>query len=91
MGGVLTEPTSATGMIAVRVALFADLRRFAPPGHRSAVLSLPAGATVRDALRVFAIPEEMQITVGRNGDLATVDTPLNEGDEVILMNPMEGG
>lgn len=88
----MSEPAPRVGVIAVHVALFADLRRFAPPGHgRGQTLELPAGGTVRDVLRAFAIPAGLQITVGRNGELAGIDTALEDGDDVILMNPMEGG
>ena len=54
-------------------------------------IDLPEGAVVRDVLRVFAIPDDLQITVGRNGELASLDTLLRDGDEIVLMNPMEGG
>lgn len=77
--------------ITVRVALFADLRRYAPRDHRLDLVELPVGATPRDVLHRFGIPDDQPITVGRNGDLATLDAPLEDGDDLMLMNPMEGG
>ena len=78
--------------IAVRVTLFADLRRFLPPGvdgpHRRTV---PAGATIAELLAVIGVPEDATITIGVDGELADRATPLRDGADVMLLSPMEGG
>lgn len=78
--------------IAVNVTLFADLRRYLPPGvdgpHRRTV---PAGSTVADLLDAIGIPARTDLTVGLDGELADRDAPLRDGADVMLLSPMEGG
>lgn len=80
------------GTIAVMVTLFADLRRFLPPGvdgpHRRTV---PAGSTVAGLLEVIGVPADADITVGVDGELADRASPLRDGADVMLLSPMEGG
>jgi hypothetical protein len=80
------------GTIGVRVTLFADLRRFLPPGvdgpHRRTV---PAGSTVAELLAAIGVPDDADITIGVDGELADRATPLREGADVMLLSPMEGG
>jgi sulfur carrier protein ThiS len=82
----------ATDQITIRITLFADMRRFLPPGvDGPQSYALPAGATVADALAAIGIPAEDEVTAGINGDQAQRDTLLNDGDELVLFSPMEGG
>ena len=84
--------TQTTPKIAVRLVLFADLKRFLPKGHDGPLMfSLEPGATVAALMAEAGVPEEDEITIGLNGDEATLDSTLNEGDEVVLFSPMEGG
>jgi sulfur carrier protein ThiS len=80
------------GTIGVTVTLFADLRRFLPPGvdgpHRR---TLRAGATVADLLAAIGIAPDADLTVGLDGELADRDAPLHDGADVMLLSPMEGG
>ncbi len=80
------------GIIGVRVTLFADLRRFLPPGvdgpHRRTV---PAGSTVAELLAAIGVPDDADITIGVDGELADRATPLREGADIMLLSPMEGG
>ena len=80
------------GTIGVRVTLFADLRRFLPPGvdgpHSRTV---PAGSTVAELLAAIGVPDDADITIGVDGELADRATPLREGADVMLLSPMEGG
>lgn len=80
------------GTIAVNVTLFADLRRYLPPGvdgpHSRTV---PVGSTVADLLDAIGIPAGTDLTVGVDGELADRDTPLRDGADVMLLSPMEGG
>ena len=79
-------------MIGVSVTLFADMRRYLPPGvdgpHQRAV---PAGSTVAELLEVIGIPVDADITVGVDGELADRATPLRDGADVMVLSPMEGG
>ena len=85
-------PPADTRHISVRVSLFADLRRFLPRGEDGPQqLTLPAGATVADLLAAVGIPAADEITAGLNCELAHLDTPLHDGDDLVLFSPMEGG
>lgn len=78
--------------ISVRLTLFADLKRFQPKGQQGPLtFALAPGATVRSLLAVAGIPASEEITVGLNGDQGQRESPLKDGDEVVLFSPMEGG
>jgi len=80
------------GLIAVTVTLFADLRRYLPPGVDGPHLrTVPAGSTVADLLDAIGIPTDAEVTVGLNGELADRDDALPDGADVMLLSPMEGG
>jgi molybdopterin converting factor small subunit len=84
--------TGTVPKIAVRLTLFADLKRFLPKGHSGPLsFSLDDGATVEALLAAAGIPANEQITVGLNGDQGQRDSVLKDGDEVVLFSPMEGG
>ncbi len=78
--------------IAVTVTLVADLRRFLPRGVDGPQrYRLGPGATVADLLDAIGIPRDAELTAGVNGELASLDTLLGDGADVILISPMEGG
>jgi sulfur carrier protein ThiS len=80
------------GAIAVSVTLFADLRRYLPPGVDGPHLRrVPVGSTVADLLDAIGIPATTDITVGVDGELADRTDPLHDGADVMLLTPMEGG
>ncbi len=80
------------GRIKVSVTLFADLRRFAPPGQEdSQSQELRAGATVADALDAAGIPAGEEVTAGLNGERAERESVLHDGDDLMLFSQMEGG
>lgn len=88
----MTTPQTSAAQITILVTLFADMRRFLPPGvDGPQSYTLPPGATVADALAAIGIPAEDEVTAGLNGDQAQRDTPLSDGDELVLFSPMEGG
>ncbi len=80
----------------VRVRLFAMLREHA--GRASIELTLPAGATVADALAELERREELAELLPRlpvrmavNRDYADDATSLRTGDELALIPPVSGG
>ncbi len=88
----MAERRTEAGTVTVRVTLFADLRRFLPDrGDGAPALTLPAGATVADALAATGIPAATELTAGLNGEVASPDTVLHDGDELLLFSPMSGG
>lgn len=87
----MPDPQAAP-TIAVRLTLFADLRRFEPKGSNGPrTFALRPGATVADLVAEAGVPADEDVTVGLNGDRASLDAALNEGDEVVLFSQMEGG
>src|SRR5262249_40215293 len=77
------RPGGDRGTITVTVTLFADLRRFLPPGvdgpHRRTVAS---GATVANLMAAIGIPPEADVTVGLDGELADREASLRDGADV---------
>jgi sulfur carrier protein ThiS len=79
-------------MLTVTVVFFADLRRFLPRGANGPQsYTVEPGATVADLLATIGIAAETDLTAAVDGDLASRDTPLHHGAEVMLLSPMEGG
>lgn len=78
--------------ITVTVTFFADLRRFLPRGADGPQrYTVRAGATVADLLGAVGIAPAETVTAAVDGELAGRDTPLRDGADVMLLNPMEGG
>ena len=88
----MTAPGTKTSSITVTVTLFADLRRFLPPGVDGPQrYTLAAGACVADLLNTIGITAAYDITIGVDGELATGADVLRNGADVMLLSPMEGG
>lgn len=84
--------TDSKTPVTVQVDLFSDLRKYLPLGTTGTMSrTLPAGSTVADLIAALMIPEIEEITVGINGDQAARTSILAEGDQVMLLTPMEGG
>ena len=78
--------------ITIAVTFFADLRRFLPRGAEGPQrYTVREGATVADLLAAIGVEAGAEVTIAVDGELAARDTPLREGSDVMLLNPMEGG
>jgi sulfur carrier protein ThiS len=78
--------------ITVSVVFFADLRRFLPRGADGPQrYTVPQGSTAADLLAAIGVEAGAEVTIAVDGELAGRDTPLRDGVEVMLLNPMEGG
>jgi sulfur carrier protein ThiS len=78
--------------ITVTVRLFAALRRFLPPGVDGPLgHTLPVGATVADLLDAIGVPDDIDATVAIDGELAERKDALEDGADVMVLSPMEGG
>ncbi len=87
----MVRPVSARA-ITVTVTFFADLRRFMPRGKDGPQrYAIHEGAAVADLLAAIGIEQAAEVTIAVDGELAGRDTPLRDGVEVMLLNPMEGG
>ena len=92
----MNEPRDAgregLSTITVKVTLFADLRRFLPKGADGPQpCTLGETATVADLLASLGVPADTELTAAVDGELASPNTPLRDGSEVMLLSPMEGG
>ncbi len=72
----------------IAISAFGDVDRHVK-GRRE--LELADGATVATVLAELGISPTAQLTVGINGQLVALDSPLRDGDKVMLVTPMEGG
>jgi sulfur carrier protein ThiS len=78
--------------ITIAVTFFADLRRFLPRGAEGPQRYIvPEGATVADLLAAIGVEAGAEVTIAVDGELASRETPLRDGSDVMLLNPMEGG
>ena len=77
--------------LTVRVRLLGDVRRHATGAGESFTRELLDIATAGDLLRDLGIPADEPVIVGVNGVLGSMDSPLADGDEVMLVSPMAGG
>ena len=60
-----------------------------PEGEEAVTLTLPAGATVADALAVCGIAGREHCKVGIYGKVVPASTRLADGDRVELYRPLE--
>ncbi len=77
----------------VEVSLFATLAAYLPPdaaGDR-VVLDVPAGSTVRQVVRSFAIPAQYEFVTVVNGLDVPPEHVLVDGDALTLFPPLAGG
>jgi sulfur carrier protein ThiS len=78
--------------ITIAVTFFADLRRFLPRGAEGPQrYTVPEGATAADLLATIGVEANAEVTIAVDGELASRETPLRDGADVMLLNPMEGG
>jgi hypothetical protein len=79
------------GTIGVQVTLFADPRRFFRPVDGPHRRTVPAGSTVAELPAVIGVPEDADITIGVNGELAGSRDRRRDGADVMPLSLMEGG
>src|SRR5881409_1454282 len=78
--------------ITIAVTFFADLRRFLPRGAEGPQrYTVPEGATAADLLAAIGVDPGAEVTIAVDGELGNRETPLRDGSDVMLLNPMEGG
>ena len=92
MSHVSDSAQAGAGSITVSVTFFADLRRFLPRGTEGPQpYTVAEGATAADLLAAIGIEDGAEVTIAVDGELASRETLLRQGTEVMLLNPMEGG
>jgi len=86
----MPEP-SAQPAVPIYLTLHGDVRRFRPKDAPDRAPCTVPGGTVADLLALLPLRPGEQVIVAVNGEVATPQTVLHEGDEVLLSTPMEGG
>jgi molybdopterin converting factor small subunit len=78
--------------ITVSVKLFATLKRYLPAGSADGItLTLPAGATVQDAIDVLKIPRDHAGMLVAGDTYVQAETPLTDGQQLSVFPPLAGG
>jgi molybdopterin converting factor small subunit len=75
----------------ITVDLFGFLADYGPEGRRAFPLEIDCGATVGRLIERLALPPDVWLMVLINGQRVDTDQPLNDGDEVFIFTPAEGG
>src|SRR5262249_1166186 len=92
----MSRPSDSTradvGAIRVAVTFSTDLRRFRPRGAEGPQrYRIPEGSTAADLLAAIGVEPGAEVTIAVDGELGSRETPLRDGSDVMLLNPMEGG
>jgi len=75
----------------VNIQLYAGLKKYAPDSNGQFELEMPEKSTVRQVLEKTGIPSDLHIVYFLNGRHAEPDTPINQGDTLIVHLAMGGG
>ena len=75
----------------VNVELFGFLRKYSPGDNHIFQIEIPHGSTVKYILEELHIPDKEPYIVILNGTHGNENSIVSEGDEVVLMTPIEGG
>lgn len=67
------------------------LKQFRADGRETFTMTVPAGATVRALIEASGVPWDEVGLIAVNGAMAPEERLLSDGDEVMLLAPMEGG
>ena len=78
--------------VTIAVQLFATLKKYLPPGsEEKAILTLPAGSTVLDAIDALKIPRDHAGMLVAGDTYVEKETPLTDGLQLSIFPPLAGG
>ena len=75
----------------ITVELFGFLADYGPGGRKAFPLEIDGGATAGRLIERLALPSDVWLMVLINGQRVDTGYPLNDGDEVFIFTPAEGG
>jgi sulfur carrier protein ThiS len=79
-------------MTFITVKLFGTLRRFSQPGAPGLWRGeLPSGSTLQDLIVLLGAPDGEVSAAALNGEAVPFETPLTDGDTVMLVTNVNGG
>lgn len=76
--------------IQVSIHLKGPLNRYFE-GPNPGIMKLPGGAVVGDIFQQLSLPRGKTSLIAVNGVKASLETPIKEGDEVVIFPPVSGG
>ena len=78
--------------VTISVKLFAALKKYIPQGSTDGIsLSLPAGATVQDAVDMLNMPREQAGMLVVGDTYVEIGMVLEDGLELSIFPPLAGG
>lgn len=84
--------TADTSTVTVRCRLVGELRQYLQSDSRGeGSVQLQSPATVAGLLEQLGLPERHLLIAGLNGEKVPHTATLNDGDELTIVAPMEGG
>ena len=75
----------------IHVAMYANLRKYAPGDGGSFNIDLASGSTVGKLLNILEIPQTVKIVMLINGRTADADSRLAPEDKITLFPPHRRG
>jgi sulfur carrier protein ThiS len=75
----------------IHIELQSYLEEYAPGESRRFDYETSDGATVADVLARLKIPVDLASVISVNGNAGTPETPLSQGDRLIVVPPIAGG
>jgi molybdopterin converting factor small subunit len=80
----------STGVL-VSVRAQGQLKQYRPDRQERFIVEVPEGATVKGLIEASGIPWDEVGLAAIGGRQVGDDRPLQDGEEVLLLAPMEGG
>jgi sulfur carrier protein ThiS len=86
-----TGPAGMSSQITLSLKLFCDLRRYVQSEEADIVhVQAPAGLTAEELLRHLHFDSGERVLFAINGTVASGDTVLRDGDDLMLFRPVQG-
>lgn len=73
------------------IRFFANFKKYSPDQQTRSRIEAPPGATAADVLTELGLPEDLPKIILINGRPVNQSTQLNDGDEMTVFPPVEGG
>ncbi|MCF8090015.1 MAG: hypothetical protein K9L23_18375 [Desulfotignum sp.] len=75
----------------IELRLYGGLNRYAPDKQTCSTRRVPLSATVKDVVSCLGIPDNIHVTLLRNGRRVEPSTRLEPNDTLTLLPDIDGG